>query len=203
VERGRALLMQALSVCNAMGASHLCGVLYSQLTKYTGPASATARANSQRAIADLALAAKPLGVTICLEVVNRYETNLLNTAHQALEFIDGLGDAAGLVKVHLDTYHMNIEEESFTAPILACGDRLGYVHIGESNRGYLGRGTVDFDEVFDALKKLGYQGPITFESFSSEVVDPQLSSSLCVWRNLWHDSDDLARHAASFMRARL
>eukprot|EP00955_Chlamydomonas_euryale_P063513 358695-Chlamydomonas_euryale.AAC.1 len=54
-----------------MGASHLCGVLYSQLTKYTGPASATARANSQRAIADLALAAKPLGVTICLEVVNR------------------------------------------------------------------------------------------------------------------------------------
>lgn len=53
-----------------------------------------------------------------------------------------------------------------------------------------------------SLKKIGYQGSITFESFSSEVVDANLSNTLCVWRNLWHDSDDLARTALQFMQER-
>ncbi|KAG1676507.1 hypothetical protein FOA52_000050 [Chlamydomonas sp. UWO 241] len=220
VRGGRELLMQALSVSSALGATHMCGVLYSALAKYPGPPSALARANARRVIADLARAAQPLGITICLEVVNRYEanlintaqqhplefryeTNLINTAQQALDFIDGLGEGCDNVKVHLDTYHMNIEEESFSGPVVACGDRLGYVHIGESNRGYLGRGTVDFDEVFSALKQIGYTGPITFESFSSQVVHPQLSNTLCVWRDLWSDSEDIAAHAAKYMRGKL
>ena len=61
---------------------------------------------------------------------------------------------------------------------------LRYVHIGESHRGYLGTGSVDFPALFRALAAAGYQGPLTFESFSSAVVSPSLSNTLCVWRNL-------------------
>ena len=79
---------------------------------------------------------------------------------------------------------------------------MGFVHIGESHRGYLGSGNVDFDTFFAALKEVKYQGPITFESFSSAVVDPALSNTLCVWRNLWSDSDDLAKKSLDYMKAR-
>jgi D-psicose/D-tagatose/L-ribulose 3-epimerase len=86
--------------------------------------------------------------------------------------------------------------------VLAAGDRLGYVHVGESHRGYLGTGNVDFDSFFGALKKINYQGPVTFESFSSAVVDPALSNALRIWRNLWTDSHDLADKAINFMKKR-
>lgn len=59
-----------------------------------------------------------------------------------------------------------------------------YVHIGESHRGYLGTGSVDFGALFRALAAADYEGPLTFESFSSAVVSPSLSNTLCVWRNL-------------------
>ena len=80
-----------------------------------------------------------------------------------------------------------------------CGDLLGYVHIGESHRGYLGTGTVDFGGLFRTMAEIGYTGTITFESFSSTVVDPNLSYTLAIWRNLWEDSGHLARHARAFM----
>ncbi len=80
-----------------------------------------------------------------------------------------------------------------------CGKRLGYVHIGESNRGYLGSGTIDFAQFFHALAMIDYQGVITFESFSSTVVNEDLSNALAIWRNLWDDGMDLAVHAREFM----
>jgi D-psicose/D-tagatose/L-ribulose 3-epimerase len=75
------------------------------------------------------------------------------------------------------------------------------VHIGESHRGYLGTGTIDFPELFDGLREIGYSGPITFESFSSSVVDRHLSNTLAIWRNLWSDGADLAEQARDFIRA--
>jgi D-psicose/D-tagatose/L-ribulose 3-epimerase len=133
--------------------------------------------------------------------VNRYESNLFNTVAGALAFLDELGDPR--IKLHVDTYHMNIEESDLFSPVLAAGDRLGYVHIGESHRGYLGSGTVDFDAFFHSLDLIGYDGPITFESFSTAVVDETLSRSLALWRNLWDDSDDLGAHACTFIRNKI
>ena len=74
------------------------------------------------------------------------------------------------------------------------------MHIGESHRGYLGTGTVDFASFFRALRHVSYDAPIVFESFSSAVVDPQLTSTLGIWRNLWRDSADLGRHANTYIR---
>ena len=72
-------------------------------------------------------------------------------------------------------------------------------HVGESNRGPLGTGAVDFAETFAALDRIGYDGTITFESFSSAVVSPALTRALCIWRETWDDSTELATSAREFV----
>jgi D-psicose/D-tagatose/L-ribulose 3-epimerase len=201
VARGEALLNDALSVARDMGATYLGGVLFSALNKYPAQATTEGRQNSIGVLARLAEKAKASGITLGLEAVNRYESNLINTGIQAADFIKETG--SDNIKVHLDSYHMNIEEGDLAAAIKACGDMLGYFHVGESHRGYLGTGTIDFRTIFRSLADIGYTGTITFESFSSAVVDPNLSNVLAVWRNLWSDGEDLARHAKDFMEVEL
>ena len=198
VAAGERKLYKALEILSELGSEYFVGVLHSQLAKYPGPATARGRANSIEVLRRVADRAQSLGIRLGLEVVNRYETNLFNTAGQALAYLDELGHPN--VGVHLDTYHMNIEESDMFMPVLACGGRLSYVHVGESHRGYLGSGTVDFDSFFRALALIHYKGPIAFESFSTAVVHPDLSHSLAVWRDLWRDSDDLGAHANRFIR---
>ena len=94
---------------------------------------------------------------------------------------------------------MNIEEDDLVRPVYEVGERLGYVHVGENHRGYLGSGHLDFTGFFHALNDVGYTGPITFESFSSAVVARGLSNDLAIWRNLWDDGEDLAAHAHTFV----
>lgn len=196
-KRGEALLNHALAVTRDIGATYMGGVIYSALGKYPGPATAKGRRNCVSALRRLAKTAKQSGITLGLEAVNRYESNLINTGDQACAIIAATG--ADNIVVHLDTYHMNIEEGDLAGAIERCGSKCGYVHIGESHRGYLGTGTVDFPKIFRALARIGYGGPITFESFSSAVVDPNLSNALAVWRNLWSDSDDLADAAKRYI----
>ena len=200
VARGEEKLMKALSVVESIGGDYLGGVLFSALGKYPKPASQKSWDNAAQSLRKLAKRAQESGITLGLEPVNRYESNLINTVDHAVQMIKDVGEKN--VKVHLDVYHMNIEEDGMEKSVIACGDKLGYVHIGESHRGYLGSGNVDFDTFFSALKKINYSGPIAFESFSSAVVDPALSNTLCVWRNLWSDSDDLASHALQYMKER-
>jgi D-psicose/D-tagatose/L-ribulose 3-epimerase len=200
VAKGDELLRKVTDVLHEIGGTELCGVIFSALAKYPTPATKENRNNSIKAMQRLADYAADKGINIDLEVVNRYETNIMNTGIEGLSFLDEVNRPNAFL--HLDTYHMNIEEDGMQKSVLAAGDRLGYVHIGESHRGYLGTGNVDFDSFFAALKKINYKGPITFESFSSAVVDPALSNTLCVWRNLWSDSDDLAKKSLEFMKAR-
>ncbi len=199
VARGEALLNDALAVTRDIGSKYMGGVIYSALGKYGHPPSAQGRANCAAVLARLAENAKASGITLGLEAVNRYETNLLNTLAQASAFIDEIG--ADNIVVHADTYHMNIEDGVLGKALRDCAPHLGYVHIGESHRGYLGTGTIDFTAVFRALHEIAYDGAIVFESFSSAVVDPQLSTALAVWRNLWSDSRDLAARAKTFMES--
>ena len=201
IKRGEQLLREALAVTRDMGGTHMCGILYSGFMKYADPTTERGKENSADVLRRICAEAARSNITIGLEVVNRYESNVLNTAAQAVDFCKRVG--APNVKVHLDTYHMNIEEADIEQAIVATGDYLGYFHIGESNRGYLGAGTVDFDKIFRGLARANYKGPITFESFSSTVVNKQLSGILAIWRNLWEDSTDLASHARDFIHANL
>jgi D-psicose/D-tagatose/L-ribulose 3-epimerase len=197
VERGQARLADALAVVTGIGGDYLGGAVYSALAKYDRPLDPRGRDNMIAGLRTLARAAAAHGVTVGLEPVNRYESNAINTVADALAVIDEVSEPN--VVVHLDVYHANIEETDFVSPVREAGSRLGYVHIGESHRGYLGTGTVDFPAFFGALREVGYAGPVTFESFSRAVVSADLSDRLAVWRDLWSDGMDLAVHARAFI----
>lgn len=200
-KRGEARLMDALNVVEQLGGNYLGGVIFSALGKYKFPPTKKARDNAVAALKRLAIAAQAKGITLGLEPVNRYESNLLNTGSQALEMIKDIGEPN--VVVHLDIYHMNIEEQDLVSPVLEAGNKLGYVHIGASHRGPLGTGNIDFDSFFGALAKIGYKGTITFESFSSTVVAPDLSSTLGIWRNLWTDNKSMAKSAREYIENKI
>lgn len=201
VAAGRRLLDDAASVARDLDLDYVGGVIFGALRKYDRPVTERGRANSVEAVRAFTEKAAASGIPVGLEVVNRYESNLLNTGRQAVEYIREVG--SDNLYVHLDTYHMNIEEADMGQAVLDCGDRLGYVHIGEGHRGYLGSGTVDFTGLFRALRQTGYDGIVTFESFSSAVVDPNLSYTLAIWRDLWTDNVDLAQHARGFIDTQL
>jgi D-psicose/D-tagatose/L-ribulose 3-epimerase len=200
-KRGEARLMDALTVVEQLGGDYLGGVVFSALGKYPKPTTQKAVENATNALRRLAKAASERGITVGLEPVNRYESNLINTGQQALDMIANIGEKN--VVVHLDIYHMNIEEQDLVSPVLAAGAQLGYVHIGASHRGPLGTGNIDFDSFFGALAKIKYTGTITFESFSSAVVSPELSSTLGIWRNLWTDNKAMAKSAREYMEAKI
>jgi D-psicose/D-tagatose/L-ribulose 3-epimerase len=197
VAAGRRLLDDALRATVEMGSDYLGGVLFGVLGRHDAVVTERGYANAVSAMQELASNAAREGVTIGLEVVNRYESNVLNTTEQGLRFLDDIG--ARNATLHLDTYHMNIEEQGMAEAIELAGPRLGYFHVGESNRGPLGSGTVDFGSTFAALDRIGYDGTITFESFSSAVVSPALTRALCIWRETWDDGMELAVSARKFV----
>ena len=199
--RGEKHLETVVSIARDIGSTHVCGVIYSAMRKYMEPATREGREQCIDILGRICERAAQSNMLVGLEVVNRYETNIANTAAEGVDLCRKIG--ASNARVHLDTYHMNIEESDAEHAIIDTGDLLGYFHIGESHRGYLGSGSIDFSKVFRGLKRIGYQGPITFESFSSEVVNPQLSGMLGIWRNLWEDSEDLCLHAREYMLAQI
>ena len=197
VRAGEVMLASAVAAVRDIGGSKLGGILYSAHTKYNRAPTDRGRKNSIAGIAKTADIAKAAGVDLVLEVVNRFETNLLNTTAQGLDFIAKTG--SDHVRLHLDTFHMNIEEANPAAALRLAGDKLGYFHIGESNRGYLGDGVINFDLIFDALLDINYARAITFESFSTAVVDEELSLACAIWRDTWTQQMPLAQHAKAFI----
>jgi D-psicose/D-tagatose/L-ribulose 3-epimerase len=104
------------------------------------------------------------------------------------------------VFAHLDTYHMNIEEKGFRAPIELLGDRLGYIHLSESDRGTPGTGNVRWDDVFGALAAVGYDGPLVMESFVA--VNEDIIGATCMWRDIVGDPDRMVGEGLAFLRGR-
>ncbi len=145
--------------------------------------------------------AEAAGVRLGLEAVNRYESNVVNTLDDARWIVEQVGSDA--LFVHMDTYHMNIEEHDCADAIARNIQHIGHVHIGESHRGYLGSGSVDFPAFFRALAANNYNGPIVFEAFSPAVLNHDVSNALAAWRHHWTSSEDLAQRSLAFMRAQM
>ncbi|WP_456269085.1 sugar phosphate isomerase/epimerase [Kushneria sp. AK178] len=194
---GHRELEAAIRAARDVGASSLGGIIYSAHQKYAAMPTKDQWQRSVAAVGKASQTARECGVKLVLEIVNRFETNLLNTTAQGLKFLDDLGDDS--VKLHLDTFHMNIEEPDPEGAIRLAGDQLGYFHVGENNRGYLGDGVINFAGIFDALLDIGYDGDIVYESFSSAVVDEKLSRACAIWRDTWTESAPLAKHAKHFL----
>jgi D-psicose/D-tagatose/L-ribulose 3-epimerase len=202
--RGEQQLLDAVTFAHDIGAHYIGGVTFSAMMKYAHPATEASRANSLDVLTRVAAVAQKAGVKIGLEYVNRYESNLLNTAAQTAAFITDLQKrGAGNVLLHIDTYHAHIEELSQADAVQDAGKLLGYMHIAENHRGQLGTGSLDWPGLFGALARSGYKGPLTFESFSSSIVSPATRDDIGLWRNPWNNPADVATKAAQFLREQL
>lgn len=112
--------------------------------------------------------AAPKGIDVAVEPVKRFESHFLNTAEQAMELIRFVNEPN--LKVHLDTFHMNIEEADIPGAILTCGDKLAHMHLVDSNRGAPGMGHIPWVEVYKALKQIGFDGTACIETFNPNTL---------------------------------
>lgn len=126
------------------------------------------------------------GVDYCLEVLNRFEGYLLNTCAECKAFVEQVDVPA--VRIMLDTFHMNIEEDSMVEAILLAGDRLGHFHVGENNRRLPGKGGMPWYEIGGALRAIGYDKNIVMEPFVRNGGG--VGSDIKVWRDLSKGATD-------------
>lgn len=179
------------------GGKCLYGCTYCNLGYLTGaPPTVEEKKTVADTLRELHAYAKPKGVQIAIEPVNRYETYLCNTGADAAEYINEIG--ADNIIIHFDTYHMNIEEEGYSGPLKAAGQLCGYIHMSESNRGLPGEGTVDWDDVFAGLKAINYAGPLVLEAFAA--INPDLVGATCLWHPSKYEPKELATRGLEFLK---
>jgi D-psicose/D-tagatose/L-ribulose 3-epimerase len=190
-------LKMALDKSHVIGANAMSGVIYGGIGQRTGLAPTEAEKDATARVVEKAAAyAKSLGMDYGLEAVNRYENHILNTAEQAVEMVERVG--ASNVFVHLDTYHMNIEEKGIANGILRAREHLKYIHLSASDRGTPGADTIAWDEVFAALAAIGFKGGMAMESFIT--VPPQIASALSVWRPVAASREEVLGEGLPFLR---
>jgi D-psicose/D-tagatose/L-ribulose 3-epimerase len=136
----------------------------------------------------LATYAEKRGVTLCIEPLNRFETDFLNTCDQGLKLIKAIGNNA--VTLHLDTFHMNIEEKDQAEAIKKAGKHLGHFHACGSDRGTPGGDHIDWKPIVKALKKINYKGDVVIESFTTDVK--VIARAAAIWRKIEPKRDDIA-----------
>ena len=193
--KGVDYLKACVKATSDIGAQNFSGVVYSQFVKPSSqrPTEQTWKYSAD-GLREAARFAKKVGVNIGIEPVNRYETYLINTCDQALKLKEMIGEDN--IKIHLDTYHMNIEEKSYYDATIKAGKDLIHYHLCENDRGIPGTGLVNWDEIFKALAEIDYQGNAALESF----VDATDNMNTWVWRQLAPDGDTLLREGVAFIR---
>ena len=192
--KGVEYLKACVQATSDIGANSFSGVVYSQFVKpaIQRPTEQTWQYSAD-CLREAARFARNLGVNIGLEPVNRYETYLVNTCDQALKLKKMISEDN--IKIHLDTYHMNIEEKSYYDATIKAGKDLIHYHLCENDRGIPGTGLVNWDEIFRALAEIDYKGNAALESF----VDATENMNTWVWRQLAPDGDTLLREGVAFI----
>lgn len=180
-----------------IGSSLLSGVIYSAIGRRIDCIPGDVYwERAAESLKEVSLSAQGCGVDIGIEPINRYESFLVNTAAQGLRLLRMIDEPN--VKLHLDSYHMNIEEENFYDPTRKSAPFLCHYHLSESHRGTVGTGTVNWDDVFRGLADGRYEGVVGMESFAE--VSSSMAAGTCIWRKLAEDTEKSLAAGLSFLK---
>lgn len=141
--------------------------------------------------------ANQLNLKLAIEPLNRYETDFINTCEQALKMIGAVNNEA--LMLHLDTYHMNIEEKDPAKAILNAGDKLGHFHACGSDRGTPGGDQINWGKICTSLKQINYRGDLVIESFTTDVK--VIAKAASIWRNFEPSQEDIAVRGLKFLQS--
>jgi D-psicose/D-tagatose/L-ribulose 3-epimerase len=182
-----------------LGCPSLIGPVYSVV----GKANAVEPAQQKKEwglvvknLKQLAKHAEKKGVRICVEPLNRFETDFLNTCQQALKLVKDVGSPA--LRIHLDTFHMNIEEKNQADAIRKAGKLLGHFHACGSDRGTPGNDHIDWKPIAKALKDVQYKGDVVIESFTTDVK--VIARAAAIWRQIEPSRDEIAVKGLRFLK---
>lgn len=195
----RAYLTQLIDYAAAVRSPTVMGPIYSAVGHaelYPPKVRQAQWRTVARNLKQLCRYAEKKGVVLALEPLNRFETDFINTCDQALQMIADVGSPA--LKVHLDTFHMNIEEKYPARAILKAGKQLGHFHACGTDRGQPGKDHTDWPAIAAALKKVRYQGAIVIEAFTPEIKI--IAKATSIWRPLEPSQKDLAVKGLKFLK---
>ena len=195
-QAGMAHLRDCLEAAAVLGSSVLGGVTYAPWGQFPQDDWTARRQQCIGSLREVANIASDVGVVVGLEILNRYEGYLLNTVGQGMALLAEVDHPA--IKLHLDTFHLHIEEDDTAVAIRTAGDRLGHFHCSENNRKRPGAGQIGWTAVKQALDAIDYQGWLVMECF----VQPgdEVGRDLFIWRRLYEDLQRDAQAGAAFMR---
>jgi D-psicose/D-tagatose/L-ribulose 3-epimerase len=180
-----------------VGAQNLVGPYHSALGIFSGAGPTEDEwkwgVDSMRQVAEHA---GSVGVMLGVECLNRFETYLLNTHSDAARFVREVDHPS--CRMMYDTFHSNIEEKNIAAAIRSCQDVLTHVHISENDRSTPGTGNVNWQENFDTLMEVGYDGWMVVEAFGLAL--PEIAAATKIWRRMYDSEEQLARDALAFMK---
>ena len=196
---GLELLKATVDFTQELGSDQLNGVSYAQFGDHSTPFSPERIAASAQSVGEVADYAQQAGITMTFEVLNRYETSMLNTAAQALDYVAKSGSPN--LRIHLDTYHMGIEEADMAQAISSAVGKLGYLELGQSGRGSLLTGAVDIRAAVQAAKDAGYQGRFGLEAFSRQLLPEGPANGLAIWRETFTDPHQVAAEAVEIVKS--
>jgi D-psicose/D-tagatose/L-ribulose 3-epimerase len=194
-KNGIEYLKSCVRATSEIEAQIFSGMVYAQFLKpVTKKASEQEWQFSAESLKEVARYANDFGVTIAIEPAPRYETYLINTCEQAVRLLKMVGEPN--IKIHLDSYSMNMEEKSLYHATKLAGKNLVLYHLCENDRGIPGTGLMDWDGIFKALAEINYTGFAGFESF----MDCTDNMNTWVWRKLVKDGDTLVRKGMAFIQ---
>ncbi len=193
---GEEHLRGCLDIATAVGSPSLQGVIHSAWG-WQEPVTEVHRRASAGVLRRVADEAGERGMILSMECINRYESSFLNTVKQGIYMLELIGrDNVGL---HLDTYHMHIEEDDLAGALTAAGKKLFHLHLSENQRGFPGSGQIDFPAVVSAAKGVGYSGPWIIESY----VFPEFATGadVSIWRQIEAEPERSLRDSLKVLRA--
>jgi len=196
---GLSYMRDCIDACISLECNLLVGPVYSAVGRANLESEEAKKEQWKTAVKNLKEVCKyaeDKGVFIALEPLNRFETDFINTCTQAINLIRDIG--SNMLKIHLDTFHMNIEEKSSMQAILDAGDLLYHFHASENDRGAPGTGQVHWNKVASALKDIGYNRYIVIESFTPEVK--VIAKAASIWRQTEKDGYVLAEKGLEFLK---
>jgi D-psicose/D-tagatose/L-ribulose 3-epimerase len=191
----KALIDQAV----ILGCPSLIGPVYSVVGKADAVEPAQQKKEWALVVKNLKVLAKyaqKKGVQICVEPLNRFETDFLNTTDQGLKLIADVGSPA--LKLHLDTFHMNIEEKNQAAAIKKAGKLLAHFHACGTDRGTPGNDSLQWEPIVKALKSIKYKGDVVIESFTTDVK--VIARAAAIWRRIEPTRDEIATKGIKNLR---
>ncbi len=202
VENAKVYIRWLIDTADEIGSPVVCGPMYSAVGKEHIEDEDARKAEwdlSVHGVRQMAQYAKSKDIKLALETLNRFETDMLNVVSQGLEFIDQIGmDNVGL---HLDTFHMHLEEKDSGDAIRLANEKIYHFHACENDRGVPGTGQVHWDEVAKALKDVNYDGPVVIESFTSQVKE--IARAVSIWREIAPSQDAIAMQGLKFLNSLL